>query len=350
MKTMKRKAILIAVFAVLSQGMTTAAAEASAAQGTVSATTEGVQSVNYKNTMTAIADAIRDKYPVATQAQSIADAIEQAADTEAFQNFNDGEEFRAAMNQLLWQTANDLHLKLHSAEDLAKRSKRTGARQPKVRQVVVQRDQGQNAGPREALGTTKIDSKMLDGNTGLVEITGPIYRNPDLFAEVLAKVSDADNIILDLRKAPGGSLPGVHYFSSIFFGEKTHLVSTVSRRHDFPRELWSDNTPLSELFADKSVYILTGKRTASGAEHIAYSFKETGRATLIGEVTAGAGNAGAFLSVGHGMQLFLPIMQTLSPKSGLPWEAKGVHPDIETTGDMALAKALSTIAEAKSPV
>ena len=162
-------------------------------------------------------------------------------------------------------------------------------------------------------------------------------------------MGDASNIILDLRKTPGGTVPGVHYFLSQFYGELTHLSSQTTRVLDAPRDMYTIETAMGDTFADKDIYVLTSQRTASGAEAVSYAIKETDRGILIGEKTAGAGNAGAFIGVGSGLSLFLPISQTLSPKTGLPWEGMGIVPHITAVADDALDVALKVIEKGLRP-
>jgi CubicO group peptidase (beta-lactamase class C family) len=199
------------------------------------------------------------------------------------------------------------------------------------------------------MGTTKISAEMLNEETGLITISSGIYNNRDLFTDVLSSISTAKNVIVDLRTTPGGTQRGVQYFTSQFYSEPTHLSSHIERGFDEPQELWSVDTPVSGEFAEKNIYVLTSHRTGSGAEALSYALKETRGAVLIGEKTAGAGNAGAFMSVGSGMSLFLPISQTISPVTGEPWEGTGVRPHITTIAGSALDVALSTIAKGALP-
>jgi len=184
---------------------------------------------------------------------------------------------------------------------------------------------------------------MLDAKTGLITITSPIYNNIDRFTAALGALIGAENIIIDVRTCPGGTVPGVQYFTSQFYGERTHLSSRISRESDTPQKLWSVDTKVGSDFADKNLYVLTSARTASGAEALSYALKNTDRATIVGEKTAGAGNAGAYLGIGEGLLMFLPLSQTISPKTGKPWEARGVVPHINTTADKALEVVLDEI-------
>jgi len=294
------------------------------------------QQSDYTEALNQMADAIAEQYPIEKLALKIADALRRGMVSGAVET-NSKDAFLESTNKILWETAHDKHLSVRTQEAVQKRMSRAGGnRVPIMRRV----SRSEASGP---LGTTKITGEMLDDSTGLVTVSSAIYNNPDVFADALKKVEGADNIVIDLRRVPGGTGPGVQYFLSQFYGQKTHVYSNVSRGQDAPRETWTENTPSSTAFADKKLYVLTSKRTASGAEAVSFGFKNTGRATLIGEKTAGAGNAGAFLPVGSGLMLFLPIMQTISATTGEPWEGTGVVPHIEATADDALEKALVLI-------
>jgi C-terminal processing protease CtpA/Prc len=292
-----------------------------------------------------IAEAVEAQYPIETKGRDIAASIRHAGTETDLISAADTDTFVEALNAVLWDAAHDLHLKVHTDAALQKRSKATGSRVPRMRRVEVTGSELElEVGQTErALGTTKIAAEMLDDNTGLITISSGIYNNPGLFTDTLAKLSAADNVIIDLRHAPGGTRPGVRYFLSQFYAEPTHLVSFVERNFDEPQEMWSLNTSVSNEFAKKNLYVLTSRRTGSGAEAVSFALKETERATLIGEKTAGAGNAGAMLGVGSGLSLFLPISQTISATSGEAWEGSGVKPHVATLADEALQSALASI-------
>lgn len=88
------------------------------------------------------------------------------------------------------------------------------------------------------------------------------------------------------------------------------------------------------------VFLLTSKRTASAAEHLALALKRTHRATLIGETTGGAGNYGRLMPLVGGYAAFIPVGRTFDPDTGKGWEGTGVKPDIEVPADRALDEAL----------
>jgi hypothetical protein len=93
------------------------------------------------------------------------------------------------------------------------------------------------------------------------------------------------------------------------------------------------------LFSAK-VFYLTSARTASAAEHLALAFKHTGRATLVGETTAGANHFGGFEPIGGGLAVFLPVGRTIDPATGKDWEGTGIVPDVAIAPTLALEEAL----------
>ena len=98
-------------------------------------------------------------------------------------------------------------------------------------------------------------------------------------------------------------------------------------------------TDETRLFGAKAFYLVSG-RTASAAEHLALAFKHTGRATLIGETTAGANHFGGFEPIGGGLAVFLPVGRTIDPATGKDWEGTGIVPDIAVAPTLALQEAL----------
>ena len=297
-----------------------------------------VAKADYAGTIETMASAIERQYPIEEIAYSTAEALRSAAKDGALLAM-DQDGFIDAINVVLWNAAHDLHLKVRTEAAIRTRSRASGGRGvPRMRRVRVPAGGG-------AFGTTKITVEMLDKSTGLVTIDSGIFLNPEIFSNALSALEGADNIIIDLRTVPGGTVQGVQYFTSQFYGKRTHLSSSVSRRFDTPQKFWSVETNVGKKFADKNLYILTSSRTASGAEAISFALKNTDRATLVGEKTAGAGNAGANIEIGGGLMMFLPILQTTHPVTGKPWEGTGVVPHVAVAAEEALEAALKTIAE-----
>jgi C-terminal processing protease CtpA/Prc len=97
-----------------------------------------------------------------------------------------------------------------------------------------------------------------------------------------------------------------------------------------------EDTPLRTA----KVYLLVSNKTASAGEHFALALKSTGRATLIGEATAGANHFGGPRPLNEHFAVWMPIGRTYDIKSGKDWEGTGISPDIAVDPKQALVLAL----------
>ena len=88
------------------------------------------------------------------------------------------------------------------------------------------------------------------------------------------------------------------------------------------------------------VFVLTSRVTGSAAEHFALALKRTGRATLIGETTGGAGHYGRMMELGSGYAAFVPFGRSFDPDNNQEWEGTGVAPNVEVPANQALDEAL----------
>jgi hypothetical protein len=172
---------------------------------------------------------------------------------------------------------------------------------------------------------------------------------------------DAKTFIFDLRNHHGGRLGEMDEIFPYLFAEKTALVTMEMRRSIFDREGSPfGEAPTLELAKDDSyarvthyalpgeatpardakVYLLTSNRTGSAAEHFSLAMKSTGRATLIGEATAGANHFGDMTEIGENFAAFVPVGRTYDIKTGRDWEGDGIAPDIAVDPRQALVVAL----------
>jgi C-terminal processing protease CtpA/Prc len=88
------------------------------------------------------------------------------------------------------------------------------------------------------------------------------------------------------------------------------------------------------------VYLLVSNKTASAAEHFALALKSTGRATLIGDATAGANHFGGGQPINDHFGVWMPVGRTYDIKTGKDWEGAGIAPDIAVDPKQALVFAL----------
>lgn len=180
----------------------------------------------------------------------------------------------------------------------------------------------------------------------------------------VAESRGAKSLIVDIRGHRGGGLAEMDVLFPEIFAAPATLVamdtrsSVVERMGSTPvrdarvrRVAGPDGVVREEhyvepakdgAFQKSQVFLLTSKRSASAAEHLATALKGTQRATLVGETTYGAGNFGGMVPLDAEMTYaaFIPIGRTFDPRTGDGWEGKGVAPDVAVPADQALDEAL----------
>lgn len=181
-------------------------------------------------------------------------------------------------------------------------------------------------------------------------------------ARFMAEHAAAGTVIIDIRTHRGGGLAEMDAMFPYLYGKETALLqmdtrASVDRAGGMPlqqfalravpgpegvvrREHFVRPHPSESRLFDAKVILLTSNFTASAAEHLALALKRTGRATLIGEPTAGAGNFGGMRPIGDRFTAFVPVGMTRDPESGARWEGNGIEPDIAVPAERALVEAL----------
>ena len=219
------------------------------------------------------------------------------------------------------------------------------------------------AGPRPAGGDpfgTQARSRnfglerveILPGNVGYLEITGFIGAPgfEEALGDAMRFLSRTDALIVDVRRNGGGSGQMSHLAFSHFLGATpVPTIRVVERGTGRDEVRRSDAQVPGPRRTDVPLYVLTSQGTASAAEEFSFVLKNQGRATIVGDRTAGAGHMVRGLPVGHGFVGSVSITRVSDPKSGLEWERVGVQPDVRVAPERALdaahAAALRTIAQ-----
>ncbi|MDF1505976.1 S41 family peptidase, partial [Roseisolibacter sp. H3M3-2] len=210
------------------------------------------------------------------------------------------------------------------------------------------------AGPPPArstnFGLTKVE--VLPGNVGYLEITGfqgaPGYE--EAVADALRFLSRTDALIVDVRRNGGGSGAMSHLVFSHFLGETPvptiRVVERGTGRDEIERSVARVPGPRRP---DVPLYVLTSQGTGSAAEEFSFVLKNQGRATIVGDRTAGAGHMVRAVPAGHGFVVSVSITRVTDPKTGKEWERDGVQPDLRVPAERALeaahAAALRTVAQ-----
>ncbi|GAA4271604.1 S41 family peptidase [Aquimarina gracilis] len=184
--------------------------------------------------------------------------------------------------------------------------------------------------------------QLFDSNIGYVDLAffGGSEEHLAKIDQVMQNMLVADVIIFDMRRNGGGDPNTVNYLSSYFFDEKLLLNSIYSRAQNHTEELWVVDVK-GEKRPKVPVYILTSKRTFSGAEDFSYTMQSRGRAVVVGEVTGGGAHPTRGFPLDNGFGIGIPFARTINTVTKTNWEGTGVQPDIEMPADDALEKVKS---------
>ncbi|MEG3125758.1 S41 family peptidase [Sphingomonas sp. GB1N7] len=182
----------------------------------------------------------------------------------------------------------------------------------------------------------------LSGNIGYLRFS--YFANPELAYDTAAAairlIQNSDAVIIDLRYNNGGYLEMAQFLASYFFSsEKDQLLFDYNYNEDgkrIERGQWVLPGLPGKRMVGTPVYILTGSTSFSAAEWLSYTMKKLGRATLIGERTAGGAHPVARKPVNDDIFVQVPIGQIRDPVDHGDFEGIGVQPDIESPSIDAL--------------
>ncbi len=159
--------------------------------------------------------------------------------------------------------------------------------------------------------------------TRLWWLTGLAMRQ--VFTSGLNMAEASEGMIIDIRDGFGGS-PATEYIHPFLRGGlETITVETIGRNQEFK----------STAGFNKPVIVLINSGSRSGKELLAYYFKKTGQAILLGEPTAGYVTGGRKKRISKDSILYYCVgMKVIDGKR---LEGTGVEPDIYVPFDIRFA-------------
>jgi retinol-binding protein 3 len=196
---------------------------------------------------------------------------------------------------------------------------------------------------------------VLKGNIGylfILEFYSPgiapkVYQVIDKTMQTFQKCTA---MILDLRSCSRGGDPEVMMYLASYFlsGEKAQpLYVSFDRENQKFAEFRIRTDIPGKRMSSIPLYILVSSKTFSTGEMFAYGLQKVGRATVIGETSAGAAHVTDTIDIGHGMMMVLPVNSLAHVKTKTHWQGTGVIPDVTVEADRALDVAKDTIQKTK---
>jgi len=185
-----------------------------------------------------------------------------------------------------------------------------------------------------------VSYKMLDDKIAYIKV-------PDLASENVAanirnavkklEHQNAKSMILDLRDNPGGRLLEMMQAAGIF---TSGFLWRAITNWTFPIPYPAIGKTETEL----PLVVLINKNVNSAAEGLSGALKQKGRATIIGETSAGNVEAVLPFCLRDGSQAWIAT-GVLAPIGAPTWEGRGVIPDIEVSSDDALKAAIEFLSK-----
>lgn len=183
--------------------------------------------------------------------------------------------------------------------------------------------------------------EILPNNVGYLKLNGfvPAEYGMATASAAMNFLAHTKTIIFDLRENGGGSPDMIAYILGYLFKDSTLINKFYNREKNEYSESWTkqDVPGLKNVTAD--VYVLTAKRSFSGAEEFAYDIQTQKRGLVVGEVTGGGAHPVQRYAINEFFSAGIPYMKAINPVTNINWEGTGVTPDLLTPADKALVEA-----------
>ncbi len=182
--------------------------------------------------------------------------------------------------------------------------------------------------------------EIMPGNIGYLKLNKFVQADAafDVASQALQFLSRTDALIIDLRESAGGSPQLVRHLLSHFVPAETLLWQLERRNSDQPEEVRAKVVLQKRL--QMPLYVLQSADQASAAEFFSYAMQQQGRATVIGETSAGLAHYTGAMAVTDWLFVRIPLARPVFPTSGDNFERRGVEPDVKVPAAAALQKAL----------
>jgi len=277
---------------------------------------------------------LNDAYVFPEVAKKMEQALRERVAKKEYDQITSAKQFATKLTSDLQAVSNDKHLRVrYSNEAIPERGPR---REPSAEE----REQRKRDLNWMNHGFAKVE--RLPGNVGYIEFLN--FMDEELGADTVAAamnfVNNTDALIIDMRRNGGGNPAMVALVCSYLFGpDPVHLNDLYWREGNRTEEFWTRKEVSGRRYLNKDVYVLTSKRTFSGAEEFTYNLKNLKRATIIGETTGGGAHPGGSFRISEHFGMFVPTGRAISPITKTNWEGTGVTPDIMVPPDQALLTA-----------
>jgi hypothetical protein len=274
---------------------------------------------------------LNDSYVFPEVAKKMEQSIRERVTNKEYDQLTSAKAFASKLTEDLQAVSKDKHLRVRYSHNAIPE------RGPRREPTAEEREENKRELTRMNHGFSKVE--RLPGNIGYLEFLN--FLDPELGADTVAAamnfINGTDALIIDMRRNGGGNPAMVALVCSYLFGpEPVHLNDLYWREGNRTDEFWTKKEVAGKRYLNKDVYVLTSKRTFSGAEEFTYNLKNLKRATIIGETTGGGAHPGGGFRITENFGMFVPTGRAISPITKTNWEGTGVTPDVDVPADQAL--------------
>ncbi len=289
-----------------------------------------VDAAERKKVIDGVDDDLKEYYIEPTIAQQMIDALKTHETKGDYDAISDGDAFAARLTKDLQAVSHDKHLRVEfSPFKMPTRTEPTPEDEARFHQQMEHSN----------CAFDKVE--ILSSNIGYVKFDGFMdasFCGPTVVA-AMGFVAHTDAIIFDLRQNGGGQPAMVTLIASYLFDKPTHLIDIYNRKEDSTTQNWTLSYLPGPRLKKQPVFVLTSKRTFSGAEEFAFDLKNQKRATIVGETTGGGAHPVSGHTVADYFMVGVPFAKSLDPATKANWEGTGVEPDVKVPAGDALATA-----------
>jgi C-terminal processing protease CtpA/Prc len=273
---------------------------------------------------------LKEYYIEPALAQQMADAVKAHAAKGDYDAISDGDAFASRLTKDLQEVSHDKHLNVNfSPFKMPPRTEPTPEEEARFHRQMEHNN----------CAFDKVE--ILPNNIGYVKFDGFMdasFCGPTVVA-AMGFVAHTDAIIFDLRQNGGGQPAMVTLIASYLFDRPTHLIDIYNRKEDSTTQNWTLSYLPGPRLTKQPVFVLTSKRTFSGAEEFAFDLKNLKRATIVGETTGGGAHPVSGHTVADYFMVGVPFAKSLDPVTKTNWEGTGVEPDVKVPAADALTTA-----------
>jgi hypothetical protein len=273
---------------------------------------------------------LEEYYVEPAAAQQMADALKAHETKGDYDAISDGDAFAARLTKDLQDVSHDKHLRVDFNPFKAP-----------PRTEPTPEDEARFHKQMEHNNCAFDKVEILPNNIGYVKFDGFMdasFCGPTVVA-AMGFVAHTDAVIFDLRQNGGGQPAMVTLIASYLFDKPAHLIDIYNRKEDSTTQNWTLSYLPGPRLTKQPAFVLTSKRTFSGAEEFAFDLKNQKRATIVGETTGGGAHPVAGHTVAEYFMVGVPFAKSLDPVTKTNWEGSGVEPDVKVPADDALATA-----------